>query len=65
MKTPDVELASKLRSAGASLVGFADLREIAIDTRDSYPFGISIAVALNPDIVRGINNGPNSQYYNE
>ncbi len=59
------ELIIFLKSKGASLVGFADLQEIDPDVRDNFPLGISIAIALNPDIIAGIQDGPNRQYYEE
>jgi epoxyqueuosine reductase len=59
------DLKNLLQSKGADLVGFADLQEIAPDIRDNFPFGVSIGVALNPDIIAGIQDGPNQQYYEE
>jgi epoxyqueuosine reductase len=59
------ELITLLKSKGASLVGFADLQEIDTDIRDGLPFGVSIAVALNPKIIAGIRDGPNRLYYEE
>lgn len=59
------ELQSHLKSKSASLVGFADLREIPPDMRDNFPFGISIAVALNPNIIAGIREGPTKAYLKE
>lgn len=59
------ELRAFLLAKGASLVGFADLRGIAPDVRDNLPFGISIAVALNHQVVAGIRGGPTSQYHAE
>ena len=47
------------------MVGFADLRDIAPDVRDNFPFGVSIAVALNHRIVSEIKDGPTSQYHAE
>jgi epoxyqueuosine reductase len=58
-------LESFLLANGASLVGFADLREIDPEARDDFPFGISIAVALNPRIISGIREGPTRAYYDE
>jgi hypothetical protein len=52
MKTLNEELKTLLFSHGASLVGFANLEEIAAEVRDNFHFGISIAVALNPQIIR-------------
>jgi epoxyqueuosine reductase QueG len=65
MKTLNEELTSTLKSAGASLVGFADLSEINSKARNNFPFGISIAVALKPNIIASIKDGPNRPYYEE
>ncbi|MBN1692483.1 MAG: epoxyqueuosine reductase [Dehalococcoidales bacterium] len=59
------ELTQFLKSHGASLVGFADLNEIDAEARDDFPYGISIAVALKPQIIAGIKDGPNQSYYEE
>jgi epoxyqueuosine reductase len=59
------ELLSFLKSHGASLVGFADLHEIDSGARDGVPFGISIAIALNPQIMSGVKKGPTLAYYEE
>jgi epoxyqueuosine reductase len=59
------ELTQFLKSHGASLVGFADLTEIDAESRDGFPYGISIAVALDPQIIAGIKDGPNQLYYEE
>ncbi len=59
------ELGDLLCSKGADMVGVADLRSIAPDIRYDLPFGISIAVALNPKIVSGILNGPTKEYHAE
>lgn len=57
------ELKSRLLSKGASLVGFADLKDIPAAYRDNKKYGISIAVALEPSIVHGIAEGPTQEYY--
>lgn len=59
------ELRALLLSNGADMVSFANLQVIESDARDNFPFGVSIAVALNPQIVAGIQNGPTRQYYEE
>ncbi len=59
------ELRAILESRGADLAGFADLRNLPSDIRDGFPCGISIAVALNPEIISGLINGPNRKYYAE
>ena len=59
------ELSTFLKSQGAALIGFADLQEIPPDVRDSLPIGLSVAVALNPQIIAGIEDGPNLVYFEE
>ncbi|MFH1382612.1 MAG: 4Fe-4S double cluster binding domain-containing protein [Chloroflexota bacterium] len=59
------ELKRFLLSKGADMVGVADLRGLAPDVRYNLPFGISIAVALNPRIVSEILDGPTKEYFAE
>ena len=59
------ELRTFLNLQGADLIGFADLHELDTDTRNGFPFGISIAVTLEPEIIAGIEDGPNHTYYKE
>jgi len=64
MTMPD-EIRALLRSNGANMVGFANLQDTAPDVRDNFPFGISIAVALNSQIISEIQDGPTRRYYAE
>jgi epoxyqueuosine reductase len=59
------EIQTYLKSEGADIVGFADLKNLPADVRSDYPFGISIAVALDPEIIRKIINGPDLEYFQE
>lgn len=59
------EIKKHLLHQGATIVGFADLSDLPVDVRDGYRYGISIAVALNPEKVIKIYPGPNIEYYNE
>lgn len=59
------ELRDNLLNRGASLVGFADLRDIPEKDRKGFAYGISIGTAIRPDIIRGIENGPTLTYYEE
>ena len=54
-----------LKSKGADIVGYADLREFHHNIRHNFPFGISIGVALEPSIVSVIVDGPTPAYYHE
>lgn len=55
----------QLKNRGATLVGFADLSEIDVRQRRGYQYGISIAIALNPNIIAEILTGPHIEYFNE
>ncbi|MCL2157923.1 MAG: hypothetical protein FWH48_00780 [Oscillospiraceae bacterium] len=46
----------------ADLVGFADLAEIPAEKRGDFPYGIAIAIALNPSIIKNIFVDPVAQY---
>ena len=59
------QLKSELIESGAALVGFADLTGISENQRAGFNYGISIAVAINPDIINEIGNGPTREYYDE
>jgi epoxyqueuosine reductase len=65
MPTLNEELIDFLKSHGASLVGIADLKEIDAKARDNFPFGVSIAIALNPQIMSEVKEGPTAAYYVE
>lgn len=45
---------------GASLAGFADLGSV---TQGDMKTGVSVAVAIPPDVIRSIENGPTMEYY--
>ena len=59
------EIQTYLKSEGADIIGFADLKNLPAEVRRDYPFGISIAVALDPEIVSKIINGPDLEYFQE
>jgi epoxyqueuosine reductase len=65
MPTLNEELTSLLLASGASLVGFADLKETDAEARENFPYGISIAIALNPKIISAIKIGPTAAYHAE
>jgi len=65
MESMNLDIETKLKAAGASLVGFADISNLPVDVRDSMTSAISIAVALDASIIKNISNGPTMQYYQE
>lgn len=64
---PDLnqEITGFIKSHGASLVGFADLKEIDSEARDNFPYGICIAVSLDPKAMSGLKIGPTQEYHAE
>lgn len=65
MPTLSEQLKTALTEAGASLVGFADLSGLPAGQRAGFGYGISVAAALDPDVINGIGNGPTKEYYDE
>lgn len=56
---------SQLKNQGACLVGFADVSGLPAGVTGSMKSAISIAVALEPSIIKEISNGPTRPYYGE
>jgi epoxyqueuosine reductase QueG len=54
-----------LLARGAALVGFADLSELYPEVRYYMPRGISIAVAIDPQIIADLAAGPTPEYCRE
>lgn len=55
------ELKQFLIDRGVNMVGFADLTPFA---KDDMTYGISVAVAVPPQTIQGIQNAPTMEYYN-
>ena len=58
-------LTQMLIAERASLIGYADLRLLPASVRQGLPTGVSIAVALNAEVIGGIRQGPNRRYHTE
>ncbi|MCL2773868.1 MAG: epoxyqueuosine reductase [Oscillospiraceae bacterium] len=52
-------------SLGADLVGFADISQVPAENRHNLPYGIAIAITLNPDVVKLIEKGVSIEYFDE
>ncbi len=59
------EIKACLSERGAALVGFADLTMLPENEQRGMPFGISIAVLYQKDTIRGIDEYPTKNYYDE
>jgi len=65
METLNAQIESRLVSAGASLVGFADISSLSAEVRGEMAFAVSIAAALDVSVVSEISEGPTQRYYEE
>lgn len=65
----DVENCSKLERLildwGISLVGFADLAGLEARVMSDWPRAVSMALALDPTALTGLEQGPTPQYFEE
>jgi len=62
MQTLTENLTQALRSAGASLVGVADLSALPEEPRLGMPVGVAVAVKYPAWVIRGIAEGPTRDY---
>jgi epoxyqueuosine reductase len=65
VKTINSRIERELMSLGANLVSFADLKDLPVEMTNGLPRAVSIAVALEPKIVREISSGPTKNYFAE
>ncbi|WP_105616294.1 4Fe-4S double cluster binding domain-containing protein [Vallitalea okinawensis] len=54
-----------LKENGADIIGFADLSPINSDEKLSFQYGISIAVALDPNVINNLCDGVTREYESE
>lgn len=59
------EITAFLKAEDASLVGFADLTPLPASVRSSLPRAVGFAIALAPEVIAGIKEGPTTEYYVE
>lgn len=65
MQALDAEIVRRLKEQGADLVGFADVSCLPADVTGGLTRAISLAEALDPAIIRGLGDGPTTQYFAE
>jgi epoxyqueuosine reductase len=65
MKAWNAEIRQTLKNDGADLVGFADVSCLPADVTKGLTRAIAIAVALDPPVIRGIQDGPTVEYFAE
>jgi len=65
MSSLSSQIQSELTKQGACLVGFADISSLPAEVRESLPYAVAIAVALDASIISEIQNGPTREYFQE
>lgn len=65
MRALDAEIRRQLTDHGADLVGFADVSCLPAEVIGGLTRAVSIALALNPEVIRNIGNGPTPDYFAE
>jgi epoxyqueuosine reductase QueG len=65
MRNLSTKLRESLLEKGACLVGYANVSDLAHEAVIGLKNAVSIAVALNPSIIREISKGPTKHYYKE
>jgi len=65
MSVWNAEISRRLKDGGANLVGFADVTCLSTEVTDGAPRAVSMAVALDPAVVRDIKDGPTARYFAE
>ena len=65
MSMLNTEIVQTTKENGANLVGFADVSCLPVDVTNGLTRAVSIAVALDPAVVRSIQDGPTVDYFAE
>jgi epoxyqueuosine reductase QueG len=59
-----LELKEELRRYGADIVGIGDITMLPPEVRKNMTYGIAVAVAIEPEVILGIKDGPTMEYRN-
>ncbi len=62
MKDITVEVKKELQRLGADLVGIGDITMLPVEVRKNMTYGIAIAVAVDSEVIKGIEDGPTMEY---
>ncbi|MCX5645383.1 MAG: GNAT family N-acetyltransferase [Phycisphaerae bacterium] len=65
MRASNAEIIRQLTDHGADLVGFADVSCLPADVTGGLTRAVAIALALDPAVIRDIENGPTAEYFAE
>lgn len=65
MRAWNMEIVQELKKSGADLAGFAEISCLPDDVTNGLTRAVSIAVALDPTVIRGIRHGPTVEYFAE
>ncbi len=62
MDQTTMELKEELHRLGADLVGIGDISILPAEVRKNMTLGIAVAVAIDPNVIKGIKDGPTMEY---
>ncbi len=62
MKNITLEVKEELQRLGADLVGIGDITMLPVEVRSNMTYGIAIAVAIDSEVIKGIEYGPTMEY---
>jgi epoxyqueuosine reductase QueG/ribosomal protein S18 acetylase RimI-like enzyme len=65
MRALNAEITKRLKDHGADLVGFADVSCLPAEVTGGLTRAVSIALALDPAVIRAIQDGPTVAYFAE
>lgn len=65
MRVLNAEITRRLKDHGADLVGFADVSCLPAEVTGGLTRAVSIALALDPTVIRAIQDGPTVAYFTE
>ncbi len=64
MENITLDIKKELRRLGADIVGIGDITMLPAEVRKNMTFGIAVAVAIDPEVIKGIEYGPTMEYRN-
>ena len=63
MRDITIEVKNELQRLGADIVGIGDITMLPSEVRKNMSFGIAVALAIDPEVIKGIEHGPTMEYY--
>ena len=62
MRNITLDVKDVIQQLGADIVGIGDITMLPSKVRCNMTFGIAVAVAIDPEVIKGIQDGPTMEY---